>query len=234
MKPPGIWASYDDGCTVNTLRGENQMKALLLSSLWITVTALSLGMAAISPDAVNAQSRIAPFPQPAQNQTLETGARSIIVNPVVTDFRLDLGVNKPGNNPVYRIGEPISLSLVPNRDAYVYLFSIEASGRVNLILPNRFAGGQHFVRAGERRTFPAPNANYRFSIAGPRGQAQVFAVASKQPLNLDSIAQFQGNESFARTQVDRSSLGNAISRAIVVEEVPPPDWVTSTLLYQVR
>ncbi|NJL97512.1 MAG: DUF4384 domain-containing protein [Synechococcaceae cyanobacterium SM2_3_2] len=210
------------------------MKAFVTSSFWITVAALSLGLAAISPSSVDAQSRVAPFPQPAQNQTLEAEARSIIVNPVVTDFRLDLGVNKPGNNPVYRIGEPITLALMPNRDAYIYLFSIEASGRVNLILPNRFAGGQHFVRAGERRTFPTPDANYRFSIAGPRGQAQVFAVASKQPLNLDSIAQFQGNESFARTQVDRSGLGNAISRAIVVEEVPPPDWVTSTLLYQVR
>lgn len=206
------------------------------STLWLVpVLALSLGLGG---DAW-AQGRSAPWSQPstsgqASGQSLDVGARAIIVNPVANDFRVDLGINKSGNNPVYRVGEQISITLTPNEDAYVYLFSIEANGGVNLILPNRFTGGQHFVRAGERRIFPAADANYRFTISAPRGQAQVFAVASKQPLNLDSVARFQGSEGFARSQVDRSGLGPAISRAIVVEEVPATNWVTSTLLYQVR
>jgi hypothetical protein len=192
------------------------------SDSWSSLRQLNLGQSSLNPPTI------------AQSQTFDAGARAIIVNPAVTDFRLDLGVNKRGNNPVYRIGEPITISLTPSRDAYVYLFSIESTGVVNLILPNRFAGGQNFVRSGEQRTFPAANAPYRFTIGGPRGQAQVFAVASKNPLNLDAIARFQGSEGFARAQVDRSGLGNAIGRAIIVEEVPAPDWVTSTLLYQVR
>lgn len=87
---------------------------------------------------------------------LETGSRSILVNPVPSDLQVNLELDRRGPNPIYRPGEPISITLSTNRDAYVYLFSIQADGRTHLILPNRFSGGNEFLRAGEVRTFPPP------------------------------------------------------------------------------
>jgi hypothetical protein len=122
---------------------------------------------------------------------LETGTRSIIVNPVPSNLQVNLELDRRGSNPIYRPGEPIAITVSTNRDAYVYLFSIQADGRTHLILPNRFSGGNEFLRAGEARTFPPPGARYRLTIAPPFGQAQVLAVASLRPLNFQEIASFE-------------------------------------------
>ncbi|MFT0795835.1 DUF4384 domain-containing protein [Synechococcus sp. H70.1] len=164
---------------------------------------------------------------------LETGSRSILVNPVPSDVQVNLELDRRGPNPIYRPGEPISITLSTNRDAYVYLFSIQADGRTHLILPNRFSGGNEFLRAGEVRTFPPPGARYRLTIAPPFGQAQVLAVASPRPLNFQEIASFEQGSSFARLRVQGSQLGDTIGRAIVVEEIPATEWVATTRFYRV-
>jgi hypothetical protein len=171
--------------------------------------------------------------QLADTRQLDAGTRSIIVNPVPSDLRVNLELDQRGSNPIYRPGEPISITLSTNRDAYVYLFSIQADGRTHLILPNRFSGGNEFLRAGEVRTFPPPGASYRLTIAPPFGQAQVLAVASPRPLNFQEIASFEQSGSFADVRVRGSQLGNAIARAIIVEGIPSDQWVTATRFYRV-
>lgn len=171
--------------------------------------------------------------QLADTRQLDVGTRSIIVNPVPSDLRVNLELDRRGSNPIYRPGEPISITLSTNRDAYVYLFSIQADGRTHLILPNRFSGGNEFLRAGEVRTFPPPGASYRLTIAPPFGQAQVLAVASPRPLNFQEIASFEQSGSFADVRVRGSQLGNAIARAIIVEGIPSDQWVTATRFYRV-
>jgi len=171
--------------------------------------------------------------QLADTRQLDAGTRSIIVNPVPSDLRVNLELDRHGSNPIYRPGEPIAITLSTNRDAYVYLFSIQADGRTYLILPNRFSGGNEFLRAGEVRTFPPPGASYRLTIAPPFGQAQVLAVASPRPLNFQEIASFEQSGSFADVRVRGSQLGNAIARAIIVEGIPSDQWVTATRFYRV-
>lgn len=171
--------------------------------------------------------------QLADTRQLDVGTRSIIVNPVPSDLRVNLELDRHGSNPIYRPGEPIAITLSTNRDAYVYLFSIQADGRTHLILPNRFSGGNEFLRAGEVRTFPPPGASYRLTIAPPFGQAQVLAVASPRPLNFQEIASFEQSGSFADVRVRGSQLGNAIAHAIIVEGIPSDQWVTATRFYRV-
>lgn len=171
--------------------------------------------------------------QLTDTRQLDVGTRSIIVNPVPSDLRVNLELDRHGSNPIYRPGEPIAITLSTNRDAYVYLFSIQADGRTHLILPNRFSGGNEFLRAGEVRTFPPPGASYRLTIAPPFGQAQVLAVASPRPLNFQEIASFEQSGSFADVRVRGSQLGNAIARAIIVEGIPSDQWVTATRFYRV-
>ena len=158
--------------------------------------------------------------------------QSIIVNPVPTSLQVGVFVDRGGNNPVYRIGDPIRVSVNVNQDAYVYLFSIHGNGDVDLILPNRLSGGNEFIRGGETRTFPPRGANYQFNVDGPAGQDKVLAVASKRPLNLSEIASFRGGNAFADVQVQgQDNLARALS--IVVTPVPQSDWVTAVTYFQV-
>ena len=161
--------------------------------------------------------------------------QSIIVNPVQTDLQVNVWTDRSnqGSNPVYGIGERIKLSVNVNQDAYVYLFSVHSDGQVDLILPNRLSGGNEFLRAGETRSFPGSGAAYQLNVDGPVGQDKVLAVAAKRPLDLSEIASFRGNSAFADVQVSgQNGLARALS--IVVQPVPPSDWVTNVAYFQVR
>lgn len=158
--------------------------------------------------------------------------QSIIVNPVQPDLQVSVNVDRGGGNPVYNIGERIRISVSVNADAYVYLFSVHADGAIDLVLPNRLSGGNELMRAGETRTFPPNGAGYALSVGGPFGQDKVLAVASKTPLNLNQIASFQGNNQFAEVTIKgQDNLARALS--IVVQPVPPTDWVTAVAFFQV-
>ena len=62
-------------------------------------------------------------------------AQSIIVNPTMPDLSVSVRVDRDpsGNqNPTYRIGDQIALDATVNRDAYVYLFNVNANGTIDL------------------------------------------------------------------------------------------------------
>ena len=172
----------------------------------------------------------------ALSPTLAQGARitpqSIIVNPAPSDLNLGVGVDRSGDNPGYAIGDQIRVSVTPNQDAYVYIFSIHADGVIDLVLPNRYSGGEALVKANETRYFPPKNAAFRFTIGGPVGQDKVLAVAAKHALNISEIAQFEGNAPLATVKVQgQDNLARALS--IVVEQIPPADWITDVTYYRV-
>jgi hypothetical protein len=183
-----------------------------------TIAVLGLALSGTLFSAASAQGQINP--------------QSIIVNPVPTSLQVGVFVDRGGNNPVYRIGDPIRVSVNVNQDAYVYLFSVHGNGDVDLILPNRLSGGNEFIRGGETRTFPPRGANYQFNVDGPAGQDKVLAVASKRPLNINEIASFRGGNAFADVQVQgQDNLARALS--IVVTPVPQSDWVTAVTYFRV-
>ncbi|MBB6099531.1 archaellum component FlaG (FlaF/FlaG flagellin family) [Deinobacterium chartae] len=190
------------------------MKKLVLSGL-LLVSGAAFGQARISP-------------------------QSIIVNPT-PPAPTELGVNvwtdkDPSGNgsPDYYPGEHIRLYVSTTRDAYVYLFNVDPNGKVDLILPNRYSGGENFVKANTVKVFPPEGAGFTFDIAAPYGQNKVLALASKTPLNLDEIARFQSNQNsgFAEVTV-KSQAGLAQALSIVVNPVPQNSWITDTALYNV-
>ncbi|ASN79709.1 MULTISPECIES: DUF4384 domain-containing protein [Deinococcus] len=162
-------------------------------------------------------------------------AQSIIVNPTQPDLAVSVTVNKDasGNaNPTYRIGEKITVSATVNRDAYVYLFNVNADGTTDQILPNRL-GGDNFVKAGTTKTFPAPGDNFTFDIGGPVGQNKVLALASLTPLNLEQISQFRTAQDQFATVSARTQAGFAQALSIVVNPLPQNSWVSDTAFYNV-
>jgi Domain of unknown function (DUF4384)/PEGA domain len=162
-------------------------------------------------------------------------AQSIIVNPTQPDLQVKVNVDRDatgGQIASYRVGDSVKISASVNQDAYVYLFDIDAAGKITQILPNRFNSGANFLKANTTKVFPAAGDNYSFSIDGPLGLNKVLAVASKTELNLGNISQFGSGEQFATGKVEgQQQLAQALS--IVVTPLPQNSWVSDTALYSV-
>jgi len=160
----------------------------------------------------------------------EINPQGIIVNPVPTDLEVQVWVDKDPakrGNAVYRIGESIYIYVRVNQDAYVYLFNINADGRIDPILPNPYER-DNFLRAGETRRFPPEGARYRYTITGPEGEDRILAVASRRPLSVAEILDVERGE--VRVQ-GWEGLARALS--IVIKPVPAKDWVTDVARYYV-
>lgn len=161
-------------------------------------------------------------------------AQSIIVNPVETGLNVQVWVNKDASgqrNPVYRKGESIVVGVKTNADAYVYLFNVNANGQIDLFFPNNYEES-NFVQAGVTRVFPADGARYTLTVGGPNGQDKLLALASREPLNIDDIARFAGDQGFAQVKVEgQDNLAQALS--IVVNPLPEDAWVTDVATFRV-
>ncbi len=177
---------------------------------WLLLLALLLGGAAM------AQATISP--------------QGIIVNPAPGDLAVTVWVDKdPGRsgNAVYKIGEPIRISVKVNRDAYVYLFNVNADGSIDLILPNAYDRNNR-LRAGEVRTYPPKGARYEFTITGPEGENYVLALASLRPLSLGEIADVRSGRMNLK---GLRKLSQTLS--IIVRPVPNREWATDAIRYYV-
>lgn len=160
----------------------------------------------------------------------------IIVNPVETDLKVNVWVDKAPNNseatPDYVPGENIKIYTKTNQDAYVYLFNVDPEGKVDLILPNKYAGGENFLKANTTKVFPGPNDGFEFEIAAPYGVNKVLALASKTALDLNSLARFESQQGFATVSAsNQNQLAQKLS--IIVKPIPQDKWISATAYYNV-
>ncbi|GGR30061.1 DUF4384 domain-containing protein [Deinococcus ruber] len=170
-------------------------------------------------------------------------AQSIIVNPVQTSLGVKVWTDRDSsgqNTPNYYVGDRIRIYTSVNQDAYVYLFNVDPTGKVDLILPNRYAGGANFVRAGVTKAFPSSQDRFTFDIAAPYGLNKVLALASTTKLNLNDIANFQTQNAqatgFADVKVNgQQQLAQALSIVVnpVQNPVPQNSWITDVAFYNV-
>lgn len=171
-----------------------------------------------------------------QSRSIVVSPRSIIVNPSPS-FDVEVSVDKDssGNNiPSYDPGDPISITVRPTQDSYIYLFNVRSNGEVTQILPNELddAGRSNFVRGGQAKTFPPSGANYRFTVDRPLGLDKVIAVASRNQLSTRELVNFEADPNFAsRTYSGDEDFARALS--IVIEPISQDNWVTDTALFYV-
>ena len=162
--------------------------------------------------------------------------QSIIVNPVPTTVNVSVWVDRDtsgARTPTYRPGDRIKIYTRVTQDAYVYLFNVDPSGQVDLILPNKFQGGANFIKANNTKVFPAAGDPFVFEIAAPYGTNKVLVLASLTPLDLDQIATFKRDQNtFADVNV-QGQQGLAQALSIVVNPVPQNSWISDTALYAV-
>ncbi|WP_293910621.1 DUF4384 domain-containing protein [Deinococcus sp.] len=175
--------------------------------------------------------------------TPKISAQSIIVNPVPADVSVQVWTDRDSSGsqtPNYLPGDRIRLYTRVSRDAYVYLFNVDPNGQVDLILPNRYAGGANFVKANTVKAFPSAGDGFTFDIAAPYGLNKVLALASLSPLDTSSIASFRsGQDKFATVapaaQGGSQQLAQALSIVVnpVQNPVPQNSWITDVAYYNV-
>jgi len=160
----------------------------------------------------------------------------IIVNPVETELKVNVWVDKapndPNATPDYAPGEDIHIYTRVNQDAYVYLFNVDPEGHVDMILPNNYASGNNFLKANTTKVFPGENDGFTYEIAAPYGVNKVLALASKTQLDLNTLAKFQSNQGFATVSAsNQNQLAQKLS--IIVKPIPQESWITATAFYNV-
>jgi hypothetical protein len=172
----------------------------------------------------------------ATAQRIVISPQAIVVNPLPS-FAVDVWVDRDPSGrsePSYAVGDSIQIGVRTTEDAFVYLFSVGASGEIVQLLPNRYdAGGRdHFLRAGTTRIFPPPGVRYDFVIQPPSGPAKAMAVASRRELDTRTLASFASEREMMASS-SNSEEGFARALAIVVQPLPQESWVTATALYHV-
>lgn len=161
--------------------------------------------------------------------SLNTGTQLIIVEPTEDVLTVQAALNKGNRNPRYRVGEPIEIQVRVSEDAYIYLFSVEADGQSQVILPNRY-GRAPLLQAHQTQTYPIPGSGFQFTVSAPYGQSRVVVVAAKTRLSLQDLVAL--NRSFNTTQTQSSASPHSSSLAIEVEPTQQA-WVSRSLYYRV-
>ncbi|WP_295450974.1 DUF4384 domain-containing protein [uncultured Thiodictyon sp.] len=100
----------------------------------------------------------------------------------------------------YRIGEKIAFLVRVNRDAYVYLFDLDAQGEATLLYP-AFQVKATPLPAGQPLLLPDDGMAYALEVTEPPGRDRVWVVASERPLDLPP--ELTGEWAKAATIMDR-------------------------------
>jgi len=116
-----------------------------------------------------------------------------------------------GPGAVYREGEDLVILVAVNKEAFVKLYHIDVNGAVQLIWPNRYAGGGK-LKPNQIVRIPAQSDPFRFRMTAPFGTEFIKAIASTTP--------------FYDTEADFSELGkdapNIIARGVAIVPVEAP------------
>ena len=96
------------------------------------------------------------------------------------DFKIRVWADK-GEGSVYKKNEIVKFCFRSNKDCFVYLYHMDASGAVKLLFPNSF-NKINLVKANQVYTIPDETMNFDFQITEPFGAEMVKAIASLQPI----------------------------------------------------
>jgi len=94
----------------------------------------------------------------------------------------DLRASIQASKAIYRVGEPIRFRVWANQDFFLYIISLDESGRpLELLYPNVHEGGFRFTG---RMTHTLPDRSWEFFADEP-GVERIVAVASTTRVDLN-------------------------------------------------
>lgn len=113
----------------------------------------------------------------APGKTADTSAR-IHLDVIPLELTTHLG-----DQQQFIEGDEIQFLLSLGEDAYIYMYYIDATGKITQILPNPNQHS-HLYSAGYFMTIPEYENLYRFTISEPFGEESIWVIASDQSISL--------------------------------------------------
>lgn len=129
---------------------------------------------------------------------------------------------------VYRVGEPLRISVRVNRDAYITLVDLGTSGAVTVLYPNRFHQN-NFVRGAQDVMIPPPEAEFTLAVQGPKGFEQIRAIATEQPVSF--VPSYFSNPNVAFRSLDRNQSRNI---SLEKKQVAPTKWAEDVIALEIE
>lgn len=120
--------------------------------------------------------------------------------PIEPEEREQLGpaglylTSNKGENPLYRVGEKMVMSVRPNKNSHVACYYLQADGVIYRIFPNRFVPSDA-LNGGFSQYIPAKGMPFDFEFTPPVGVEAVKCFATDQDVS-DRVAQQLGKADF--------------------------------------
>ncbi len=105
------------------------------------------------------------------------------------DIKLNLWVNHPDG--VYHDGDTLSVFLSADRDLYVELVYVDASGKCLIIFPNTYEWNNR-ISAGQVYTIPDEQRDGILMVEPPFGREIIKVYASEKPFPIPSGTKYRG------------------------------------------
>ncbi len=119
----------------------------------------------------------------------------------------------------FRIGEPVTISVRPQRDAHITVLNIGSSGRATVLFPNQIQRESR-VRGGQVLTLGGPGAGYQIVPQGPAGVEMVHVVATSRPLSLPELNQLAAQPG-ASPFLSLGRSGEEVARDLAIQVTSP-------------
>lgn len=106
-------------------------------------------------------------------------------------------LDKPGNQPKYKVGDKLVLNVKAHQDCNVVVFNFDSTGTLTQIFPNDYQQNSS-LKAGASVEIGGEDSNFDYQISGKGGAEKIFIYAypadsNKLPLpTLTAMAQIPG------------------------------------------
>lgn len=152
--------------------------------------------------------------------------QGVMMTPENADFTVEVVAEKPN----FLAGERLSLNLRLSQAAFVYIYSINAKGEVQLLFPNAYSP-DNFLSEGQHKF---PSNRYSLVIDGDPGTEVVQAIATQTPLNLLALIQtaLTTETPFAYMDIKPEHLV-AEFQQLITQTNGPEEWAAAWTQFQI-
>lgn len=166
------------------------------------------------------------FALSADTMLAQPEPQGVMVTPDNADFTVEVVAEKPN----FLAGERLSLNLRLSQGAFVYVYSINAKGEVQLLFPNAYAPN-NWMEAGQHKF---PSNRYSLVIDGDPGTEVIQAVATQTPLNLLALIQtaLTTENPFAYVDIKPEHLV-AEFQQLITQTNGPNEWAAAWTQFQI-
>jgi len=175
---------------------------------------------------------LASLPCLAQHDVATTAA-DIPENPN-SRFEIRAELDRPARR--YRPGDTLTLSLRAERTCYVTIFDVGTSGKVTLLLPNRFRSDNRLL-AGSTISFPGPEDGFEYAVGLPAGIERIAVVGTTYPVDLTpgDLAHYADSRSLFQTAAAPSARALMAQARDVLSRAAAGagDWSSDQVTFQI-